>query len=360
MRNFQQMVQQSHYASQGIWTKSCEDYFRRITGSPSMFTHSCTAALEICALLCNLGPADEVILPTFTFVSTANAFALRSAQIRFADSMSQHPNISIDQILPLITKKTKAIVVVHYAGLAVDMDAIADLCQAHEIFLIEDAAHAVGSQYHGKPLGSLGDFACFSFHDTKPISCGEGGMLVLNRPDCIDAAEMILEKGTDRLKFLRSSIPSYTWKSLGSSYAASQLQGCILSAQLEEIKTIMDYRKSLFNTYLENLKGLPELFILPKNQQNGDHNGSIFFIKTPSIDVQKKLMAFLQDHHIECSSHYKALHRSSYGSAHYPSNCPEAEKWEDQIIRLPIHNNLSLDQINHVSEKIHRWVKANF
>jgi dTDP-4-amino-4,6-dideoxygalactose transaminase len=249
-----QAVQSGKISGDGIFTKKCHEFFELKYGfKKCLLTTSCTDALEMAAILSGIEDGDEVIIPSYTFVSTANAFVLRGAKIVFCDSQENHPNIDDTQIERLITSKTKAIVVVHYAGVACEMDNICSIATKHNLFLIEDAAQAIDSFYKGRPLGSFGHFAAFSFHETKNVISGEGGMLVINDLDFVERAEIIREKGTNRSKFFRGEIDKYGWVDIGSSYLPSDIIAAFLFAQLENLEIIQDKRLNLWNRYYHNL-----------------------------------------------------------------------------------------------------------
>ncbi|MCC6815197.1 MAG: dTDP-4-amino-4,6-dideoxygalactose transaminase [Saprospiraceae bacterium] len=342
LRYAQQVIESSYWSSSHYFSKRCEEFFNSYFGIHScLLTHSCTDALELISLLIDIQEGDEVIVPSFTFVSTANAFLLRGAKIVWCDSQTDHPNISIDQILPLITHKTKAIVVVHYAGLCVDMDPIIEICKQKNIFLIEDAAQALSSEYKGRKAGTLGDFATFSFHDTKPISCGEGGLLVINNSKYCDQALIHLEKGTDRHAYLQGQINKYQWMNLGSSYAPSEFQSSQLLAQLEEIEIIFDIRKKIWNQYITQLNSIrTSKFRLPKIFDYSDYNTSILYLEIMEECHRNELIHLLNRNGISATFHYLALHSSPYGRRMNHQECPNASYWEKQILRLPLHTDV--------------------
>lgn len=348
-------IRSGRLSSYGFFSQKCEDYFKDIFNSSDCFlTHSCTAALEMTALLLELEKDDEVIVPSFTFVSTANAFALRSCKIRWADSQKFHPNTSIAEIEPLINSKTKAIVVVHYAGFAVDLDPILALCRKYHLALIEDAAQALNGFYKGQRLGSLGDFSTFSFHDTKPISCGEGGLLVVNNKKYSDKARQILEKGTDRQAFLMGHTPLYQWQALGSSYAASQLQASCLLAQLEELEFVFDKRKMLWNKYVElfNSEGSFSHFKLPALSEFTTYNTSVFYIELLSKEHRDNCIQYLNKFGIGASFHYLPLHSSPFGSQYSSEICKNAEYWSSHILRLPMYASMEILDVEFVVRKV--------
>ena len=274
-------VELGNISGNGHFTKKCHSFFeRRYNFKKCLLTTSCTDALEMCAILLDIRIGDEVIIPSYTFVSTANAFVLRGAKVVFVDSRSDHPNIDANQIEPLITKRTKAIVVVHYAGIACDLDAILKLSEKHSLFVVEDAAQAVESFYKGKPLGSIGHLAAFSFHETKNIISGEGGMLVLNDSSFILRAEIIREKGTNRSAFFRGEIDKYGWVDIGSSFLPSEIIAAFLFAQLENMNKIQAKRKFSWETYHDSLKPLAAkgYFKTPHIPSYATNNAHIYYI----------------------------------------------------------------------------------
>ncbi len=338
----QQVIESGHWSSSNYFTKKCETFFNYYFDlNTSLLTHSCTDALELISLLIDIQEDDEIIIPSFTFVSTANAFLLRGANIIWCDSQPDHPNVSIDQILPLISLKTKAIVVVHYAGLCVDMDPIIDVCKQRNILLIEDAAQALTSEYKGRKAGTQGDFGTFSFHDTKPISCGEGGLLVVNSLEYYDQAIIHLEKGTDRHAFLQGQVNKYQWKNIGSSYAPSEFQSSQLLAQLEELEIIFDTRKKLWNHYISILgSNRSNKIRLPKNFDYSNYNTSIMYLEILDENYRNELIQLMNRNGISASFHYLALHSSPYGRRISSQECPNASYWEKHILRLPLHTDM--------------------
>ncbi|MFN8238009.1 MAG: dTDP-4-amino-4,6-dideoxygalactose transaminase, partial [Chitinophagales bacterium] len=299
----------------GNFTKRCHEYFEKeYSFLKVLLTTSCTHALEMAALLLDIQPGDEVIVPSFTFVSTANAFALRGASIVFADSLSNNPNIDPKEIERLITLKTKAIAIVHYAGFACDMEAIMAIANKHQIPVVEDAAQAIDSYYDGKPLGSFGDLAAFSFHDTKNIICGEGGLLVINKEKYIQRAEIIREKGTNRTQFFKGEVDKYGWVDIGSSYLPSEINAAFLLAQLENLRKIQDKRTEIWNTYYKELTPLAEngKIVLPDIPTKSTVNGHLFYILCKNIYERDLLINHLKENGVYAVFHYLPLHNSVY------------------------------------------------
>jgi dTDP-4-amino-4,6-dideoxygalactose transaminase len=341
----------------GFFTKRCHEFFEKRYGfRKALLTHSATAALEMAAILIDIKPGDEVIMPSYTFVSTANAFILRGAKIVFADSQELNPNIRVEEIEPLITQRTKAIVVVHYAGIACDMDPIMQLAEGRNIFVIEDAAQAIDAFYKGSPLGSIGHLAAFSFHETKNIISGEGGMLLINDDRFLSRSEIIWEKGTNRAAFSRKEVNKYNWIDVGSSFLPSELTAAFLLAQLENLDLIQKKRKESWQRYFNKIERLEESgkISLPKYQDFAVHNAHIFYLLVQDLPQRDKLLGFLKYHGIQAIFHYLPLHDSPYfrnlaGSAR---RLPNAERYGNTLIRLPLYFELSEDQIDVVAGKL--------
>jgi dTDP-4-amino-4,6-dideoxygalactose transaminase len=298
------------------------------------------------AILLDIKAGDEVIVPSFTFVSTANAFLLRGARIVFADSYSDSPNMDAESLEKLITKNTKAILVMHYAGFACDMEKIMSLANKHNLYVVEDAALALGSYYNGKPLGSFGHLSAFSFHETKNISCGEGGMLVVNDEKFIKRAEIIREKGTNRSAFFRGEIDKYGWTDIGSSFLPSDLLAAYLFAQLEAFDFIQNSRMKIWNLYYEGLKGNKNITIPPLKE----HNASIFYFTCKSLDERTKLITHLKQNNIPASFHYQALHKSAFAKS--GESLPNSEKCSDTLVRLPLYVDLKESDVQTIIKLI--------
>lgn len=326
-------------------------------GAYSLLTNSCTDALEMSGLILDLKEGDEVIVPSYTYVSTANAYYLRTRELRFADCLPNRPVVDLSTIEPLVTSKTKAIVVMHYGGIAVEMSALVEFCNQKQIALIEDAAHAIGASYLGRPLGSFGDMGSFSFHYTKPISCGEGGCLLLNRDKWIRKADCIYEKGTNRKIYKQQQLSKYEWLDLGSSFAMSGIQACVLASQLQSLDEVISYRVKIWQTYMELLTPLSQkaYFQLPDIPEGNQMNGSYFFIKLQDADRRDDFIRFLKNAAIESGFHYLALHRSPFYANRRNQSLPNADAFESGLIRLPIHTSLSLEQIEYITSTIYRY-----
>ena len=343
----------SKISGNGEYTKLCQSFFEdNYKIKKALLTTSCTDALEMAAILINIEPGDEVIIPSYTFVSTANAFVLRGAKIVFADSYENNPNIDATKIEALITSKTKAIVPVHYAGFACDMDLIMDIANRHNLFVIEDAAQAIDSYYKGRPLGSIGHLATFSFHETKNIQCGEGGLLAINNSQFIERAEIIWEKGTNRAAFWRGEVDKYNWVDIGSSFLPSEINTAFLYAQLKELETIQNRRKSIWKQYYKGLDKLIELGIrLPYIPEYATNNAHMFYLICRSEKERPKLIEHLKENEICAVFHYICLHDSPYyNEKHDGREMPIAKRYENSLLRLPLWvemNNKEVDLIIH-------------
>jgi dTDP-4-amino-4,6-dideoxygalactose transaminase len=355
----EQVFQSGETAGNFAFTRRCHQFFEQRYGFPkALLTTSCTDALELSALLCRLEPGDEVILPSFGFVSTANAFALQGANLVFADSREDHPNIDVGALAALVTPRTKAIAVTHYAGVAVDMDALRELTALRGILIVEDAAQGIEAFYKGQSLGTLGDFGALSFHETKNIHCGEGGLLIVNQPGQIARAEILWEKGTNRAAFFRGEVDKYSWVDLGSSYTPSDIMAAVLWAQLQELDVIQSRRMSVWNRYATELACLEEdgHAMLPHVPEYAKHNGHIFYLVTQSLKDRTDLISHLKANGIHSVFHYQSLHRSPYFSERYRGpSLPQADRYSDCLLRLPLWPDLSLAEQDHVIAMVMKW-----
>ncbi len=351
-----QSVASGKISGDGIFTKKCHEYFEcRYGFKKALLTTSCTDALEMAAILLNIQPGDEVIAPSYTFVSTVNAFALRGAKIVFADSCANHPNIDPDQIESLITKKTKAIVVVHYAGIACDMDRIMAISECHKIPVVEDAAQAIDSYYKGRPLGSIGTFGTFSFHETKNIISGEGGMLVINDDRYIPRAEIIREKGTNRSSFFRGEVDKYGWVDIGSSFLPSDIVAAYLYAQLEQLDSIQSRRKDIWQRYYDKFSALQETgkILLPSIPDGSCNNAHMFYLVCMDIDTRSKLISHLKQNDVHAVFHYLSLHNSPYyENKHDGRILKNSDMYTDCLVRLPLFYELENEQVDLISQLI--------
>jgi dTDP-4-amino-4,6-dideoxygalactose transaminase len=351
-----QAVASGKISGDGIFTKKCHEFFESTYGfGKTLMTTSCTDALEMCALLLNIQEGDEVIVPAFTFVSTANAFALRGAKLVFADSERDNPNVDPVEIEKLITGKTRAVVVVHYAGVACDMEPIIALCKRHNIPLIEDAAQAIDSYYKGTPLGSLGSMSAFSFHETKNVIAGEGGLLAINDPQYVARAEIIREKGTNRSSFFRGEVDKYGWVEVGSSFLPSDIISAYLYAQLENIDVIQNRRKAIWQRYHDKLVShVPKFGVkLPVVPEWATNNGHMFYLVCRDLEQRTKLIDALKAKGIHAVFHYLSLHSSPYfAERHDGRPLPNSDRFSECLIRLPLFYELTDDQCDFVSESI--------
>jgi dTDP-4-amino-4,6-dideoxygalactose transaminase len=340
-----QAVQSGKISGDGMFTKRCHEFFENKYGfGKVLLTSSCSDALEMAALLIDTRPGDEIIIPSFTFVSTANAFVLRGATIVFADSSAENPNIDAKSIEALITPRTKAIVPVHYAGIACDMDVIMALAEKNKLLVIEDAAQAIDSFYKDKPLGSIGQLAAFSFHETKNIISGEGGMIVVNDKQFAGRAEVVREKGTNRSAFFRGEIDKYGWVDMGSSFLPSDMIAAFLWAQIENLEDIQAKRKHTWNLYYENLKALQQSgkIGLPDIPAYATNNAHMFYIVCSSLKERTALIEFLRQHNIHSVFHYQSLHNSPYyKNKHDGRMLKNADMFTDCLLRLPFYYELS-------------------
>lgn len=343
-------------AGDGVFTKKCHTWFEKEYGfKKTLLTTSCTDALEMCALLLDIKVGDEIIIPSYTFVSTANAFVLRGATIKFADSQADNPNIDPDEIERLITLQTRAIVVVHYAGVACDMDRIVELANQHGLVIIEDAAQAIDSYHNGHPLGSLGAFSAFSFHETKNIICGEGGLLAINDAKYVARAEIIREKGTNRSSFFRGEVGKYSWVDVGSSFLPSDMLAAFLHAQLESLSHIQNERRRVWCRYHQNLADKASLgwFSIPFIPQYATNNAHMFYLVCRNIDERARLMNTLKANGISAVFHYLSLHNSPYFSKQYDGRKLEnSDRYTNCLIRLPIFPELTNIQVDMISNVI--------
>lgn len=346
----------------GPFTRHCNEWIEENTGSAkALLTTSCTSALEMAALLCNILPGDEVIMPSYTFVSTADAFVLRGAKIVFVDIRPDTMNIDETLIEEAVTEKTKAIVVVHYAGVACEMDTIMEIANRHQLYVVEDAAQGVKAFYKGKALGTIGDFGCYSFHETKNYSMGEGGAILIKNRDNVEMAEIIREKGTNRSKFFRGEIDKYSWVEAGSSYLPSELNAAYLYAQLEIADEMNEKRLVCWNQYYSELKELAEkgCIELPFVPDQCKHNAHMFYIKTRDLEERTSLLRYLKAEDIGAVFHYVPLHSSEagrkYGRFHGEDKYTTRES--DRLVRLPMFYGLTENEINSVTEAVKAFYK---
>lgn len=353
----EEAVRNHKICGDGEFTKKCSAWLEQKTGTEkALLTTSCTHSTELAALLCKIGPGDEVIMPSYTFVSTANAFVLRGATPVFVDIRPDTMNIDENLIENAITERTKAIVPVHYAGVACEMDTIMDIAKRHGLFVIEDAAQGVMSEYKGHALGSIGDFGCYSFHETKNYSMGEGGALLIKSAEQAEKAEIIREKGTNRSKFFRGQVDKYTWVSEGSSYLPSELNAAYLWAQLQKADDINENRLNSWKDYYESLKPLEEQgkIELPYIPKECKHNAHMFYIKAKDLKERTSLLAFLKKSGIGCVFHYIPLHSAPAGTLYgrFSGEDRYTTKESERLLRLPMYYDLKAEDRKQVVDKI--------
>lgn len=352
-----QAVEQQKICGDGEFTRRCNAWIEKRTGTKKcLLTTSCTHATELAALLAEIGPGDEVIMPSYTFVSTADAFVLRGAVPVFVDIRPDTMNIDETLIEDAVTEKTKAIVPVHYAGVACEMDTIMEIARRHNLLVIEDAAQGILSTYKGKALGTIGDFGAFSFHETKNYSMGEGGALLIRDARYVEEAEILREKGTNRSKFFRGQIDKYTWVNYGSSYLPSDMNAAYLWAQLEMADEINDHRLALWNQYYEELGPLQEkgLLELPTVPQGCVHNAHMFYIKAKDLEERTALLAFLKEQDILSVFHYIPLHTAPAGLkfGRFHGEDVYTTRESERLCRLPMFYKLTAEEVSYITGKV--------
>lgn len=356
LKYIEQAIQSDKLCGDGQFSKKCEAWIEEnFHTSKALLTPSCTAALELAAILIDIKEGDEVIMPSYTFVSTANAFVLRGAKIIFIDVRPDTMNIDESLIEAAITAKTRAIVPVHYAGVACEMDTILAIAEKHELWVIEDAAQGVMSTYKGKALGAIGHIGCYSFHETKNYSSGgEGGAILINDPALVARAEIIREKGTNRSQFLHGIVDKYTWQDIGSSFLPSELQAAYLYAQLESANIINDFRLSLWNNYYTELSKTLESGQLPYIPNNIKHNAHMFYIKLASSEERAKFISFMKAHNITTPFHYIPLHSSPAGKqfGRFIGDDVYTSVESAKLVRLPLYYGMSSDEHAKVIEVV--------
>lgn len=357
-------IASGYSAGDGAFTKKCHQFLEEKLGvEKALLTTSCTHSLEMSALLLNIKPGDEVIIPSFTFVSTVNAFVLRGAKPVFADIRRDTLNIDENLLENLITPKTKAIVVVHYAGVACEMDKIMQTAQKYDLAVIEDNAHGLFGKYKGRFLGTIGQMATQSFHETKNITCGEGGALLINDPQFVERAEIIREKGTNRSRFFRGQVDKYTWVDLGSSYLPSDILAAYLFAQLEACEEIQNQRRLIWETYNTSLQGWAEInnITLPTIPEECEQAYHMFYLIMPSLEKRQELIAFLKNRGILSVFHYLPLHISEMGKklGGKEGDCPVTEDLSDRLLRLPFFNSYTVEEQEYVIKSLKEWSLKN-
>lgn len=373
-----QAVYSGKLSGNGVYTKKCQNFFEEQYGfKKALMTTSCTDALEMAAILCDIKPGDEVIAPSYTFVSTVLAFVRQGAKIVFCDSCKDNPDIDPDRIEALVTPRTRVIIPVHYAGVACDMDRIMDIAHRHNLLVVEDAAQAIGSYYKGRPLGSIGHFGCFSFHETKNIIAGEGGLLTINDERFIRRSEIIWEKGTNRSEFFRGEVNKYGWIDTGSSFLPSELISAFLWAQIENIDAIQARRKAIWEQYYAGLKPIADkgLITLPDIPAYATNNAHMFYIVCRSLEERSAFIAHMKQNGIQAVFHYLSLHRSGFYLTHpdsRPDNCQEIERVGDEeqvvglhlpncdhfadcLVRLPLFYELTDEEVKRILDSCHNF-----
>ena len=351
-----QAVYTKQLSGNGYFTKKCQQFFEERYGfKKCLLTTSGTDALEMCAMLCDLKQGDEVIVPSYTFVSTALAFLREGATVVFADSMDSNPNLDAEKLESLITPNTKVIAPVHYAGVACDMDIIMAVAEKHNLIVVEDAAQAIDSFYKGKPLGGVGHLGAFSFHETKNITAGrEGGLLTINDERFIRRSEILWENGTNRAEFFRGAVNKYGWVDMGSSFLPAEINAAFLWAQLENLDDIQSKRKALWERYYKGLKELDGKIRLPEVPRYATNNGHMFYIVCRNLEERSGLIKFLKEHHVQAPFHYLSLHKSEY----YLNNCdlrpvlPMTDMYTDCLVRIPMFYELTIEQVDYIVECI--------
>ena len=362
LRYIAEAIASGKLSGDGSFTAQCQALLvRKYQFQKVLLTTSCTDALELAALLLDLAPGDEVIVPSYTFVSSANAFALRGAKLVFADSGYENPNVDPNEIAQLITPRTRAVVVVHYAGIACDMEAIMSIAYTHGIPVIEDAAQAIDSYFRGQPLGTIGRFGCFSFHETKNIVSGEGGAIVINSPADFKRAEIIREKGTNRSEFIRGEVDKYGWVEVGSSFLPSELISAYLLGQLEHVDAIQSGRINAWEHYYERLSGAGSMdeVALPTIPQWASNNAHMFYMVCKSENERTDLLNYLRANSIQAVTHYLSLERSRYfASQHSGRPLPNSQRYTDRLIRLPLYTDMTHDETEYVASHVIKFYDA--
>lgn len=360
-----QAIESHKICGDGQFTKKCNAWIEEnFKTEKALLTTSGSSALDMAAFLCNIKPGDEVILPSFTFSSTANAFVLAGASLVFVDIRPDTMNIDETKIEEAITEKTKIICPVHYAGVACEMDIIMEIAKAHNLMVVEDAAQAVMSTYKGKPLGTIGDFGCFSFHETKNYSMGEGGAILINNPNYIEKAEILREKGTNRAQFFRGEVAKYNWIDFGDSYLPSELNAAYLWAQLEKANEINSNRLYTWNAYYNALKPLEKqgVITLPTIPEGCVHNAHMFYLKFKKLEERTCFIDYMKDKGVHCVFHYVPLHSAPAGLkyGHFVGKDEHTTSESDCLVRLPMYYHLKKDDLKYIIKCIYEYFNINY
>lgn len=355
----EEVINSGKLSGNGKFTELCHQFFEKEFGfTHAKLTDSCTAALDMVSILLNISPGDEVIVPSFTYITSANPFVLKGAKIVYAESLPDNPNLDPAKLEELITKNTKVILAMHYGGIACEMDEIMQIANAHNIWVVEDAAHSLGATYKDRYLGSIGHFGAFSFHATKNITSGHGGLLVINHPQFVERAEIIWEKGTNRKMFLEGEVNKYEWFDVGLSFYPSEITAAFLWAQLQNLEEINADRVNSWNYYYESLKDVPQI-MLPKIENHAKHNAHLFYLKAPNKEKRNTLLGELKKNGVMATFHYLPLHLSPFARTEETLELPEAEKWADGLVRIPLYFRLTRrDQntvIDHIKAIVQTW-----
>lgn len=347
-------IQNGKFSGDGEFVQKCSEILQQETGClKAIMTPSCTAALEMAGLLCNLKAGDEVIMPAYAFVTTASAFAHRGVDIAWCDIREDTKNIDEKKIESLITNRTRALVILHYAGVACEMEAIMEICRKHHLFLVEDAAQAIGCSYHGVPLGKFGDLAALSFHETKNIQCGEGGALLVNNAGMVERAQILRDKGTNRIHFNRGIVDKYTWEDLGSSFMMSELQAAFLYPQLLELETINRKRRETCRLYREKLTGLLSPAKMPVIPGGIRDNGHMFYIMLTNHPERQRMISYLDQNGIMAVFHYVPLHHAPFWKGKYQHiSLPVTGRVSETLLRLPLYYGMEPGEVEYITEKI--------
>ena len=355
-----EVISSGKIASNGKFTAKCELFFEvRYGFRRALLTTSCTTALEMAALLIDIKPGDEIIVPSYTYVSTANVFEKFGAKVVCIDTCVEFPNLDPEKLVELITPKTKAIVPMHYAGVSCDMDRIMEIAVRHQLFVIEDSAMAIDNTYNNKYIGSLGHFAAFSFHETKNISCGEGGLLVVNDPRFIERAEILRDKGTNRKQFLNGAVDKYEWVDIGGSFAPNEITAAYLFAKLEKLDLIQNRRLEIWNAYFKEFETIDSHLIdIPKIPSHSKSNGHGFFIVCNSVETRDSLIAFMAKKGIQLAFHYQALHQSKYYlEGNQAISLPNSERFSKGLVRFPLYAEMDMENVQLICDKVMEFLR---